>query len=609
MTQWFGGMGVIVLAVAVLPFMGVGGLDLIRAEAPGPDADRLAPRIRGTATRLWLLYVGFTVVSVLALWIVGASLYDAAAHALTVTSTGGLSPFNDSVAGFDSLLIEVILIVLMIYGAMNFALHWRFLTGDRGIYRRSTEVRWYLLMTLAACAIVVGLLSTEGSSIADSARGGIFTVVSLITSTGYANGSVGNFVLWGVAAQLVLLGLMVVGGMSGSTAGGMKTIRFAALARVIGREIKQGIRPRAVLSIRFDGVSMTESVVARMLAFATMYILFVIGGTIAVVGFGAEFDSALGGSASSMGNMGPGDGRGRPRRQLHRRIQPTGPYGAGLADAGRPPGDPAAPARVRPTPPPPASGALQRHADEVNASTSWICPAARMMSPDRTTTSGWACANGTPWPPNGDDGDPEALPGLALRERTADQRRRSRHLDDDEVLLHRNVGQRRAGDEVSHPPTGLGFGQDDVVGPHPFEDLSMGIGQRLRPDVRDADFGKGRRGEDRRLHVVPDADHGVRNVLSAQRREGLRFGAVRGPDLGEQVLVAAHQLVVDVDTEHLVAHVDQLGAKAEPNRPSPMTRTVRWSAPVAERKRSVSCRMSANEESFLREAIAAPSGP
>ncbi len=312
MSQWFGGMGVIVLAVAILPFLSVGGLDLIRAEAPGPDADRLAPRIRGTASRLWLLYVGFTVVSFAALWLAGASPYDAASHALTIVSTGGLSSFDDSVAGFNSQLIEIIIIVLMIYGGMNFALHWRALQGDVGVYWRSSEVRWFLGMMLAGCALVVGILVVDGTPVGDAARGGIFTVVSLLTSTGYGNGEVGNFVLWSVAAQLVLLGCMVVGGMSGSTAGGMKVIRFAALSGVIGREIKRGIRPRAVLSVRFDGVTMSDSIVARMLAFAAIYVLLIIAGTVVVVALGSTFDTALGGAAGAMGNMGPSFGEAGP---------------------------------------------------------------------------------------------------------------------------------------------------------------------------------------------------------------------------------------------------------------------------------------------------------
>jgi len=312
MTQWFGGMGVIVLAVAVLPFLSVGGLDLIRAEAPGPDADRLAPRIRGTASRLWLLYVGFTVVSFMALWLAGATPYESASHALTIVSTGGLSTFDDSIAGFDSQLIEIIIIVLMIYGAMNFALHWRALQGHVGVYWRSSEVRWFFGMMLAGCVLVVGILVGDGTAFGDAARGGIFTVVSLLTSTGYGNGEVGNFVLWAVAAQLVLLGAMVVGGMSGSTAGGMKVIRFAALSGVIAREIKRGIRPRAVFSVRFDGVAMSESIVARMLAFAAMYVLLIIAGTVVVVALGSTFDTALGGAAGAMGNMGPSFGEAGP---------------------------------------------------------------------------------------------------------------------------------------------------------------------------------------------------------------------------------------------------------------------------------------------------------
>ncbi|NBR50915.1 MAG: hypothetical protein EBT87_04045, partial [Alphaproteobacteria bacterium] len=186
-TQWYGGMGIVVLAVAVLPFLGVGGLDLMSAEAPGPSGDRLTPRVSETAKRLWATYVLFTLAVAGALVAIpGPSLYDGIAHGLTTASTGGFSPHADSIGSFNSLAVEIAIIIGMVVGGTNFALHWRALRGDGRAYWRDPELRAYVALLVGASALVVGLLWLDGGFSFDSAaRAGVFNVVALGTSTGF----------------------------------------------------------------------------------------------------------------------------------------------------------------------------------------------------------------------------------------------------------------------------------------------------------------------------------------------------------------------------------------------------------------------------------------
>ncbi|WP_436794413.1 TrkH family potassium uptake protein [Actinospongicola halichondriae] len=310
MTQWYGGTGMVVLAVAILPFLGIGGMDLLRAEAPGPSADRLAPRVSETAKRLWFVYGAFTIISMAILFAVGMSPFDAVTHAFTVVSTGGLSPYNNSVAAFDSVLIEVVLIVLMLYGATNFTLHYRFLTGDRGAYRHSTMFRYYL-QVFVAFTIMITVLHwlQEEVPFATALRDGAFNVATLITSTGF--GTV-DYVQWGAASQLLLLALMISGGMAGSTAGGLKLIRVRVLFRFARREITRVRHPRGALPLRLGGDVIPERTVDRVVGYALLYIFIILVGTVALAAMGSGLPESVGGAASVMGNMGPGLGDAGP---------------------------------------------------------------------------------------------------------------------------------------------------------------------------------------------------------------------------------------------------------------------------------------------------------
>ncbi len=310
MTQWYGGTGMVVLAVAILPFLGIGGMDLLRAEAPGPTSDRLAPRVSETAKRLWLVYGVFTLVSVAVLFAVGLSPFDAVTHAFTVVSTGGLSPYDNSIAAFDSVVVEGVLVVLMLYGATNFTLHWRYVTGDRSAYRGSVMFRFYVqVFLLFSAAITLLLWWRDDIHFAQAGRDAIFSVATLLSSTGF--GTV-DFVQWTTAAQLLLLALMISGGMAGSTAGGMKLIRIQILLGFARREINRVRHPRAALPVKLGDEVIPEPTVSRVVGYVLFYVLFVLAGTLALALLGAGVPEAVGGAASVMGNMGPGLGDAGP---------------------------------------------------------------------------------------------------------------------------------------------------------------------------------------------------------------------------------------------------------------------------------------------------------
>ena len=319
LTQWYGGMGVVVLAVAVLPFLGVGGLELIGAEAPGTSSDRLTPRVSETARRLWVVYALFTAVAAAALYVADgfSSVYDAVAHAFTVASTGGFSVHPDSIGHHGSVAVEAVVIVCMILGGASFSLHWRALATRTLPHYRNSEFRSYLCVLGLSSLVVVGLLWISGGlSLGSSIRAGVFNAVSLGTSTGFGNatgaGSPGDYVTWVAGAQLVLLLLMVVGGCTGSTAGGLKVMRMQVLGVVMVRSLRQAQAPRAVMPVRLGREVISEGVVSRVAGLFLLHFLLVIGGLLVVTALGGELETSLGAVVSALGNMGPALGEAGP---------------------------------------------------------------------------------------------------------------------------------------------------------------------------------------------------------------------------------------------------------------------------------------------------------
>lgn len=303
-TQWIGGMGVIVLVIAVLPTVGAGAMSLLQAEAPGPAGERLTPRVRHTARSLWLVYVGFTVAVVGAYLLAGMSLYDAWAHSFTTVSTGGFSPHNASIAHFDSAAVEWIAIVAMLLAGGSFALYYRALRGRPGPLLRSLEFRTYLVVVTAATAVAY-LFAGDGLTGGDHVRDSLFSIVAVISTTGYVTADFGQ---WKQVVQSVILVLLPLGAMAGSTAGGIKFVRLLAVASWAHRSALQQLHPRLVRPVRVGGQRIDEQVAGRIVGFLILALAIIAGGALLISLSGPDLVTAFSASGSAFGNVGPGLG-------------------------------------------------------------------------------------------------------------------------------------------------------------------------------------------------------------------------------------------------------------------------------------------------------------
>ena len=305
LTQWLGGMGIVVLALAILPLLGVGGMQLFRAEAPGPAPDRLTPRIRATARLLWGVYVLITGAEVLLLRFVGGiGLFDAVCHALTTMATGGFSTLDASVGGFASPAVEWIVVVFMFLAGVNFSLHYLALRGRPAAYWRDDEFRFYLKVFLAAILLVAGVLVPSGLYLdaGDAVRAACFQVVSIGTTTGYGTA---DYVLWPPLTHVVLLLLMVIGGCAGSTGGGVKMVRVLILLKHALVELKKMLHPRAVYTLWFNERSLPPALATNVLGFFLLFMLVFIGGILVLTLCGRDIVTAVGAVAATLGNIGP----------------------------------------------------------------------------------------------------------------------------------------------------------------------------------------------------------------------------------------------------------------------------------------------------------------
>lgn len=307
-TQWLGGMGIIVLGIAILPYLGVGGMQLFRAEVPGPTPERLQPRIAQTAKLLWYVYAGMTAAQVTLYVAGGLSVFDGVTHAFSTMSTGGFSPRSASIAAFDSAYIQYVTIAFMFLAGVNFSLHYRALSSRGRIYVRDAEFRFYTAVLLGAAVLVAGLVFASGGARVGGERvlrDALFQVVSIGTTTGFVTR---DYELWPLGAQLVLLGLMFVGGMSGSTGGGVKTVRIHVLMRHVVAEMKKSVHPRAVVATRVGAKVVGEGVLLNVLAFLLLYVLLYAVGALLLALLGSDLPTAVGASAAAIGNIGPGLG-------------------------------------------------------------------------------------------------------------------------------------------------------------------------------------------------------------------------------------------------------------------------------------------------------------
>jgi trk system potassium uptake protein TrkH len=309
LTQWLGGMGIIVLGIAILPFLGVGGMQLFKAEVPGPTPERLQPRIAQTAKLLWYVYGAMTAAQAVLYLFGGMPPFEAVTHAFTTLSTGGFSPRNASIAAYDSPYIQYVTILFMYLAGVNFTLHYRAATGRPGIYLRDSEWRFFTVLAAGAAALVLLVIVSSGlydrSGFELAFRDALFQVVSIISTTGFVSA---DYELWPIPGQVVLLLLMFVGGMAGSTAGGIKTLRVYVLARQALSELSKSLHPRAVILTRVGDRVVKEGVLLRILSFVIVYLgIFALGALLMAI-LGHDLPTSIGASAASIGNIGPGIG-------------------------------------------------------------------------------------------------------------------------------------------------------------------------------------------------------------------------------------------------------------------------------------------------------------
>lgn len=308
MMQWLGGMGIVVFGVAILPLLGVGGMQLYKAEAPGPSKDKLTPRIAETAKVLWALYFGLTLVAAGFFYLDGMSVFDAVNHSMTAISTGGFSTHDESMGYFDSNLIFVVTTITMLAGGTSFAVLRRMLTGEFS-WRDQPELRAYVAIFCVATAAITVDLSTSMSdgfpTLAGALTHASFQVASILTTTGYATS---DFDRWPGVSHAVLLSLFFVGGMAGSTAGGPKVVRVVLLAKVTLSQVPRLLHRRAVVVVRLGKTTVDERALIGSLGFLSMWVLLLAVGTLALSASGTDLMSSLTAAAACLGNIGPGFG-------------------------------------------------------------------------------------------------------------------------------------------------------------------------------------------------------------------------------------------------------------------------------------------------------------
>lgn len=306
-TQWIGGMGMIVLAVAILPILGVGGMQLFVAEVPGVSYDRLQPRIRETAKRLWYIYTGLTLLLSALFMMGGMTFFDGINHALTTLATGGFSPKNASIGHYDSAYIQYLTSIFMFVGGTNFILIYYLIRGNVKNIIQNEEFKIYAGMVLLITLFVTLLLFSQSYySLEESFRKGLFQVIAIITTTGF---STADFTEWGAILTWLFFLLMFTGAMAGSTSGGMKLVRHIIVAKNSVLELKRLIHPAAIIPVRFNQKPVRSEITYNILAFVIIYITIFGASSLLMTFIGLDVKTAIGAVATSLGNVGPGLGQ------------------------------------------------------------------------------------------------------------------------------------------------------------------------------------------------------------------------------------------------------------------------------------------------------------
>jgi len=304
LSQWLGGIGIIVLFVGLFPFLAVAGRDLFFAEAPGPTEERLTPRLRNTAVALLTVYSALTIAAIIAYRLAGMSPYDALAHALTTLSAGGFSPNPGSFEAYAASIVWLGALFMLLAGS-NFALLYRALLGNPTRLLHDPELRAYLLVVALLGTGTVLTLGNEGWAWRDALRDGLFQTLSILTSTGFASV---DFAGWSPQSQTWLLFAALIGASAGSAAGGVKLVRWLVLLQHVRREVRTALHPRAVLPLHLGGQVIPERIVHAVIAFVTLYALLFLAGSGALVLLGIDPVSAFSATIACLGNIGPGSG-------------------------------------------------------------------------------------------------------------------------------------------------------------------------------------------------------------------------------------------------------------------------------------------------------------
>ena len=319
MTHWIGGMGIIVLAIAILPLLGIGGMQLFTAEAPGPNSDKLHPRITDTAKRLWLIYVTLTIVETLLLYLAGMSIFDALNHAMSTMASGGFSTKNISLAHWNHLpWVHYIIMVFMFLAGSNFVLSYFAFTGKiKKVFQDDeflTFAKFIFFFSIIVFAILISQVDlTNGSfdhpqvwgKTESSLRHSFFQVLAIVTTTGFVTA---DYTAWSPFMTIFFFGLMFLGGSAGSTSGGIKVVRHLLMIKSGFLEFKRALHPNAIIQSRYNGKVVSKEIIGNILGFFILYMISFIIGSLVFGFMGLDFENAVGVAASSLGNVGPAIG-------------------------------------------------------------------------------------------------------------------------------------------------------------------------------------------------------------------------------------------------------------------------------------------------------------
>jgi len=322
LTQWMGGMGIIVFSLAILPLLGAGGMQLFKAEVPEIGVEKLRPRIIDMAKSLWYIYAGLTALLALLLTVAGMDLFDAVCHSFTTMATGGFSTKTASVGHFQNAYVDIIITVFMFLAGVNFSLHFYALRGDFSRFAGSSEFKFYCLVVLCSIIVVTfNTYNTEYTSLQESLRYASFQVVSVVTTTGFATA---DYELWPVLSQVSILCLMFVGGMVGSTGGGVKQVRILLMLKQAYREVYHLIHPHAVSALKLDDRNIPKETLGGIWGFLFLFILITVFAILILSALGVDMVTSFSTVISSMSNVGPALGEAGPAENY-----------AGIPDAGK----------------------------------------------------------------------------------------------------------------------------------------------------------------------------------------------------------------------------------------------------------------------------------